>query len=128
MERAHFRDGDDVACTGKLYTAWIRRILLQCQVRASPMVITCEHLKVPRQTTLVEYHHVVKALATDCANDPFNIRTRLCRQLHRNATVQARLSGSLTRSTHGTAASSNWLRTRTHGVKIGSTSTTNISN
>ena len=75
MEPAHFRDGDDVACTGKLYTAWIRRILFQCQVRASPMIITCEQLKVSRQTALVQYHHVVEAFATDCAHDPFNIRT-----------------------------------------------------
>ena len=75
MQPAHFGDGDDAASVGELYTAWIRRILLQCEVRASPMIVTDERLKVPGQTALVEYDDVIETFATDCANDPFDIRT-----------------------------------------------------
>ena len=75
MQPAHFGDGDDAARIGELYTAWIRRILLQCEVRASPMIVTDERLKVPGQTALVEYDHVIEAFATDCPNDAFDIRT-----------------------------------------------------
>ena len=75
MQPAHFRDGDDAASVGELYTAWVGRTLLQCKVRASPMIVTDESLKVPGQTTLVEHHHVIEAFATDCSNDAFDIRT-----------------------------------------------------
>jgi hypothetical protein len=61
-------------------------------------------------------------------NEAFAPGIRLRRQLHRSATVRTELFGSPTRSTPGTAASSNWLRTRTHGVRIGFTFTTNINN
>jgi hypothetical protein len=62
------------------------------------------------------------------AEESLDASVRLRRQLHRNATVSAEVFKSLTLFTHGTSASSNSLRTRTHGVKIGSTSTTNINN
>ena len=75
MEPAHLRDRNDAASTGELYTPWNRCILLQCEVCASPMIVPDERLKVPRQTALVEYHHVIEAFATNCANDPFHIRT-----------------------------------------------------
>jgi len=75
MQPTHFGYGDDTASVGGLYTAWIRRILLQSEVRASPVVVTDERLKVPGQTALVEYDHVIEAFATYCANDPFDIRT-----------------------------------------------------
>src|SRR3954469_1931443 len=47
MQPAHFSDGDDAASIGELYAAWFRRILLQCEVRASPLIVTDERLKVP---------------------------------------------------------------------------------
>ena len=75
MQPAHFGDGDDAASVGELYTAWMRRILLQCEVCASAVIVTDERLKMPRQTALVEYDHVIEAFATYCANDPFDIRT-----------------------------------------------------
>jgi hypothetical protein len=40
MQPAHFGDGDDAASVGELYTAWIRRILVQCEMRASVVIIT----------------------------------------------------------------------------------------
>ncbi len=75
MQPAHFRHGDDAAGLRRLYGAWIRRILLQCEVRASSMIVADECLKVPGQTALVEHNHVIEAFATNCANDPFDIRT-----------------------------------------------------
>jgi hypothetical protein len=75
MQPAHFGDGDDAASIGDLYRRSIRRILLQCEVRARPMIVTDGSLKVPGQTGLVEYDHLIEAFATDCANDPFDLRT-----------------------------------------------------
>ena len=75
MQPAHFGDGDDAASVGELYTAWIRRILLQSEVCATPLIIIYERLKVPGQTALVEYADVIEAFAMHCANDPFDIRT-----------------------------------------------------
>src|SRR5688572_10931545 len=63
------------ASTRELYTAWIQRILVQCQLRPRPVVIINERLEVPEQTALVEHDRMIKALATDCANDPFDIGT-----------------------------------------------------
>ena len=75
MQAAHFGYGNDAASACELYTAWIRRILLQCEVCASPVIVADERLKVPGQTALVEYDHVIEAFATYCADDPFDIRT-----------------------------------------------------
>ena len=75
MQPAHFGNGYNAASIGELYTASIRRILLQCEVRASPVIVTGERLEVPGQTALVEYDHVIEAFATNCANDTFDIRT-----------------------------------------------------
>jgi hypothetical protein len=70
----------------------------------------------------------VQTFIPQLSGETLYVAVGLRRQLHRNATVRVKLFGSLTRSTRGTAASSSWLRIRTHGVKIGSTSTTNINN
>jgi hypothetical protein len=75
MQAAYLGYGNDAASAGELYTAWIRRILVQCKVCASPVIVTDERLKVPRQTALVEYDHVIEAFATYCADEPFDIRT-----------------------------------------------------
>src|SRR4051794_20149587 len=75
MQPAHFGNGDNAAGIGELYTPSIGRILLQCEVRASPVIVKGERLKVPGQTSLVENDHVIEAFATNCANDPFDIRT-----------------------------------------------------
>jgi len=37
------------------------------------MVIIKEHLEMPAQTVLVEYDHVIEALAANGANQPFHI-------------------------------------------------------
>lgn len=38
MQPANFGDRDDAARFGELYSAWIRRILFQCEVRAGPVI------------------------------------------------------------------------------------------
>src|SRR4051812_21324494 len=75
MQPADFGYGNDAASVGGLYTASIRRILLQSKVCASPVIVTDERLKVPGQTALVENDHVIEAFATYCADDAFDIRT-----------------------------------------------------
>src|SRR4051794_23430584 len=47
---------------------------LQRQMGPGPMIITAESVKVAVQAGLVEYDQVIKAFATDAANDPFDIR------------------------------------------------------
>ena len=75
MQPADFGNGEDAARIRELHTAWIRRIFVQREVRASSMIVADECLKVPEQAALVEHDHVVEALATDCANDPFDVGT-----------------------------------------------------
>ncbi len=58
-----------------LYIAPIRRILLHCKVRASPLIVTDERLEGAETDCFHEYHHVIEAFATYCANDAFDIRT-----------------------------------------------------
>ena len=64
MQPAHFGDRDDAASVGELYTASIRRILVQCEMGASAVIITDERLKMPAQAGLVEHNKVIKAFAT----------------------------------------------------------------
>jgi hypothetical protein len=59
MQPAHFRNRDDAASTGELYTAWNRRILVQCQVRPRLVIIIDERLEVLEETALVEHDHVI---------------------------------------------------------------------
>jgi hypothetical protein len=73
MQPAHFGDGDDAATVEGLYTAWIRRILVQREMRASAVIITDERLKMPAQAGLVEHNKVIKAFATYCADHSFDI-------------------------------------------------------
>ena len=75
MQPAHFGDRDDAARIGELHSASIRRTIVQREVRASPMIIAEECLKVPGQAVLVEQDHVIEALAPDCPSDPFDIGT-----------------------------------------------------
>lgn len=79
MQPAHFGDGDDAASVGELYTAWIRRILVQCEMRASAVIVADERLKMPAQAGLVEHNKVIKAFATDGANHSFDIGALLRR-------------------------------------------------
>jgi hypothetical protein len=54
MQPTHFGDGDEAASVGELHTAWIRRILVQCEMHASALIVSNERLKVPRRTALVK--------------------------------------------------------------------------
>ena len=85
MQPAHFGDRDDEASIRRLYTPWVRGVLLQCEVRASALVVRDERLKMPAQAGLVEHNYVIKAFAADGANDSFDIgalpRRVWCRQI-----------------------------------------------
>ena len=75
MQSTDLRDRDDSASIGRLHTARLRAVFLQCQMRPAAMVIIKEHLEMPAQTALVEYDYVIEALAANGADYSFNIRT-----------------------------------------------------
>ncbi len=66
MQAAHFRDGDDAARLRRLYGAWIGRVLVQCEMGASSMIVADERLNVPRQSGLVEHNQVIEAFDEWC--------------------------------------------------------------
>src|SRR5919106_4083714 len=72
MQPAHFGERDDPAGLRRLYTARIWRILLQCEVGASSMIVADERLKVPGQTGLVENNEVIQTFPTNGPDHPFD--------------------------------------------------------
>ena len=62
MEPAHLWDRHDPTGFWCMDGAWLGRVLLQAQVRATPMVIVSEFSEVARQAGLTEYDHVIHAL------------------------------------------------------------------
>ena len=71
MQSTDLRDRDDPAGIGWLHTAGLRAVFLQCQMCPAAMVIIKEHLEMPAQTVLVEYDHVIEALAANTADPSF---------------------------------------------------------
>ena len=63
MELTHLRDRDDPPGFWCLDEAWLGRVLLQAQVRATPMVIVSEFSEVARQAGFAEYDHVIVCVA-----------------------------------------------------------------
>ena len=74
MQSTDLRNRNDPASIGPLHTARLRAVLLQCQMCPAAMVIIKEHFEIPAQTALVEYDHVIEALANG-ADHSFDIRT-----------------------------------------------------
>ena len=74
MEPAQLRDRHDPPpgfwC---LDGPWLWRVLLQAQVRATPMIIVRESSQVARQTGFIEYDHVIQALSPNGADRPLDI-------------------------------------------------------
>jgi hypothetical protein len=104
------------------------RAIRQAAVRPCRVIVQAPQCDLSAGVTQIAEPVHIEALVAKSSMEAFHVPVGLRRQLHRNATVRVKLFGSLTRSTRGTAASSSWLRIRTHGVKIGSSSTTNINN
>jgi len=73
MEPAHLWDGHDPPGFWSLDRAWLWRVFLQAQVRATPMIIACEFSEVSRQAGFTEYDHVIQALPPNRANHPLDV-------------------------------------------------------
>jgi len=73
VEPAHLGDRNNPPCVWWLDRAWLWRVLLQAQVRATPMVIVRERSEVARQAGFTEYDHVIQALAAQGADHPLDI-------------------------------------------------------
>jgi hypothetical protein len=56
-----------------LERAWLWRVLLQAEVRATPMIMVREFSEVARQARFTEYDHVIKALAAQCVDHALDI-------------------------------------------------------
>ena len=69
MQTAHLREGDNLACRGRLDGARLQTILVEGQMGSGTVMI----LKIARQdvpqVTLVEDDDVIQTFATDRAND-----------------------------------------------------------
>src|ERR1700738_4761934 len=73
MQTAHVREGDNLACRGRLYAAGLRAILVECEMGSGPVMI----LKITRQdaaqVTLVEDDGVIQAFATNRTDEALDI-------------------------------------------------------
>src|SRR6516165_10648967 len=75
MEPTQLWDRDDPPGFWCLHGAWLGRVLLQAQVRATPMVIVSEFSEVARQAGFTEYDHVIQALPANRADHPLDVGT-----------------------------------------------------
>ncbi len=75
MLPAQHRNRDDPARLRRLDRPWLWTVLLQCQVRAIPMIIFQKSLQVAVQASLVEDDHVIQAFAADRTDQTFDIRS-----------------------------------------------------
>src|SRR5436305_14414487 len=73
MESTYLRDRDDPARLRCLNGARLGRVLLQGQMRPTPMIVVYETTQVPPNTVFIEHDYMVQALASDRADDPFDI-------------------------------------------------------
>src|SRR4051794_35672993 len=75
VESADLRDGDDSPSLRRLDWSCLRAVFFQCKVRPAAMVIISEASEVLVQTSFAEHDHVIEALASNTAYQPFDIRT-----------------------------------------------------
>jgi len=72
MQTAHLREGDNLACRGRLDGAGLWTILVEREMGSGPVMI----LKIARQdappVTLVEDDDVIQAFAADRADEAFD--------------------------------------------------------
>src|SRR5271170_4291352 len=78
MEPTHLRNRDDRSRSWPLDRSGLRTVFLQSQVRSASMIVVDEVLKVSVQTALVEYDHVIQALASNGADHPFDVGRCQC--------------------------------------------------
>src|ERR1700674_2397788 len=68
MKPADLRDRHDVAFTWPGYPAGDRRVLVQRQVRAGPVVVRTIERHQPLQARFVEHDHVIETFTTSGSN------------------------------------------------------------
>jgi hypothetical protein len=73
MESAHLWDRHDPPGFPSSDRACPGRILLQAQVRATPMIVVCESSQMARQVGFTEHDHVIQALLPNGADHPLHI-------------------------------------------------------
>jgi hypothetical protein len=67
MEPTQLWNRDDQSTIWQLDWSGLRAVVLHCQMRAASMIVIDEVLKVSVQTAIVEYDHVIQALAANGA-------------------------------------------------------------
>ena len=72
VQAANFGNGNDPSNFRWLDCSWLRRILLQSQMRASSMIIANECKDVAIQTSLVEHDQVIQAFASNSSDHAFD--------------------------------------------------------
>ena len=75
MEPAHLWDRDDPTGFWCLDGAWLGRVLLQAQVRATPMIIVHEFSEVAIQAGFTEHDHVIQTLTANRTDHPLDVCT-----------------------------------------------------
>src|SRR6516165_2640744 len=73
MESAHLGDRHNPPGFWSLDGAWLGRVLLQAQVRATPMIIVRESSEVATQAGFAEYDHVIQALSPNGVDHPLDV-------------------------------------------------------
>ena len=79
VQPAHFSNGDDAASIGAVYAACLRRILLQCEVCASPMIMGHEVLNCRPQRAFAEQDHPFQTGFLDAADKSFSVGVQIRR-------------------------------------------------
>ena len=74
MQATDFRDLNNLSHFWGLNCSWIRRVLLQRQMRSRIEVVPEVSFQDPSQMPLSEYDHVIEALSANAPNQPFRKR------------------------------------------------------
>ena len=73
MQTTDVRKGDDPAVARWLNMPWIRALFVQRQMGACPMIICKVRRKKSFELTFIEHDDMVEALASDRADDTFDV-------------------------------------------------------
>ena len=74
MQATDFRDLNNIPHFWGLNCSWIRRVLLQRQMRSRIEVVPEVSFQDPSQMPFSEYDHVIEALSANAPNQPFRER------------------------------------------------------
>jgi hypothetical protein len=74
MQATEFRDLNNISYFCGLSCSWIRRVLLQRQMRSRIEVVPEVSFQDPSQMPFSEYDHVIEAFSANAPNQPFRKR------------------------------------------------------